>query len=628
MTGESARPAAPDGVVRAAVPQPANARWRQAGRALVTKAIAELSYEELFVPRADGPDREAGAAGEPGEGGTAGESRYRLELTGGVTYTFRARRGALDSWRVEAGSIARHAAGRTVPAEDPLLLLTDAREVLGLDGATAAEALRELTATWSADAALLARLPTAAELADLPYHELEGWQGGHPCMLLNKGRLGFTDTDVRRYAPEARAAFRLPWLAIHRDLASFHGVPGLAADRLLAEELSDDTRQGFARVLAGRTGSPGDYVWLPVHPFHLDAAVRPLFAPYLADGRIVELGEAPDRYRPLASVRTLCNLDHPNKRNVKLPLLLRNTLVWRGLPAGPTAAAPDVTAWLHRLRERDPYLTGAGRIDLLGEVASVAVRHPSFDQVADAPYRYHELLGAVWREPVTGYLAPGERARTLAALLQVGADGRALVAELVARSGHPAKAWLGALTRALLPGLLHALCVHGVAFCPHGENTVVVYDRDELPRRIMLKDFAEDVNLLPQELPSYRDLPPAARSVLLRWPARDLAHSILSAIVAGHLRHFAALVDEHLGVAEPEFWALVRAEVAGYRERRDDGFGLTEPSFARVCLNREQLTGGGFHDRAEKDESFDLTYGTVPNPLNENAFMTTIGPAA
>ncbi|MGW6309857.1 IucA/IucC family C-terminal-domain containing protein, partial [Streptomyces niveus] len=182
-------------------------------------------------------------------------------------------------------------------------------------------------------------------------------------------------------------------------------------------------------------------------------------------------------------------------------------------------------------------------------------------------------------------------------------------------------AWLSRFFAALLPGLLHYLYRYGVAFCPHGENTVVLFDRDEVPLGIAVKDFAEDVNLLPGALPEYAGLTGRADRVLLRWPAHELAHSLLSAVFAGHFRFFAPLCAGQLGVGEDEFWALVRAEIERYHARfpeladRFDAYGLLAPSFDRVALNREQLLGGGFHDRAERDEGFDVVHGTVPNPL-------------
>lgn len=550
--------------------------WQRAGRLLVAKALAELAYEELLRPEPD-----------PAGHRVAG-------------HTFAATRGGCGHWTVDPRSVRRDGA----EAADPVRFLLDAAPALGIDGLRLAEAVDEMTATWAADARLLATTPTAAALADAGTAELESWQQGHPGMVLNKGRLGFSAADAAAYAPEAGRTFRLPWIAVDGSLAGHHGVP---ADRLLAEELDDDTRARFSAACPG----PG-HVWLPVHPYHLDHVVRTLFAPYLADGRVVELGEAPDAYRPLASVRTLVNVDHPLRRTVKLPLQIRNTLVWRGLPADTTADAPAVTGWLRGIRDADPYLRDVTRFDILGEVASVAVSHPAYGEVPDAPYRYHELLGAVWREPVEAHLATGERARSLAALLQVGSDGRALVTELVDRSGRDATGWLAGLAHAVLPGLLHFLHAYGVAFCPHGENTVVVYGADGVPDRILVKDLADDVNVLPST---------EAPRLLLRWPHEELAHSILSALVAGHFRHLAPLVEEHLGVPERTFWRLLRAEIDTYRETfpeaASDPYGLTAAEFGRVVLNTEQLTGGAFHDRAEKDEAFDEISGVVRNPLAE-----------
>ncbi|GAA2468127.1 IucA/IucC family protein [Streptomyces macrosporus] len=597
--------------------------WAEAGRRLLVKAVEEFAYEELLVP-VPGP--------EPGT--------WRLELGDGAHWTFRAARGTFGTWRLLPDTLRRHPEPGDGEEAGPERLLLDARPVLGWDGPTTAEALRELTATRRAQAEVLARDLPAAALADLDHLDLEAHQDGHPCMVLNKGRLGFSASDAAAYAPEAAGEVRLRWAAVHTSLASYAGVPGLDDATLLAEELDPATRERFTAALADAlTAAPTDaptaptdarartpygardFVWLPVHPFHWDEAVETLFAPYLADGRIVPLGEGPDRYRPLQSIRTLANLDHPGRRNVKVPLLIRNTLVWRGLSTEPTKAAPDVSAWLHAIRDADPYLRDELRFHPLGEVASVAVRHPLYESVRDAPYRYHELLGAVWREPVTALLRDGEKARTMAALLKVGSDGRALVAELVERSALAPRDWLARFLAALLPGLLHYLYRYGVAYCPHGENTVVLYDAAETPVGVALKDFAEDVNLLPGERPEYAGLSERANAVLLRWPAHELAHSLLSAVFAGHFRFFAPLLEEHLGVAEGDFWSMVRAEVDRYHARfpeladRFGEFGLFAPVFDRVALNREQLLGGGFHDRAERDEGFDVVHGTVVNPL-------------
>jgi siderophore synthetase component len=430
---------------------------------------------------------------------------------------------------------------------------------------------------------------------------------------------------VARYAPEAARPLRLQWVAVDPQLGRHHG---LGREALLAAQLDGETRRRFAERLDEHGGDRATWTWLPVHPFHLDEAIAPLFAAELATKRMVLLGEGPDRHRPLQSVRTLANVDAPLRHDVKLPLAIRNTLVWRGLALPSSAAAPRLTAWLKAISRSDPFLNGPARMAILGEVASVTVEHPRLASVAELPYRYHELLGAVWREPVAGFLAPGERARTMASLLGVGRDGRALVAELVARSGLDPQSWLRRLFEALLPPLLHWLHAHGVAFCPHGENTVLIFDSRDVPVGIAIKDLAEDVNLLPRDQASYPGLPPEADRVLLRWPARELRHSILSAIFAGHFRFFGDVVERHLGVTEDEFWDLVADTVRGYQKSFPqladafERFDLHAPEFERVCLNREQLLGNGFHDRAERDEAFDLVSGMVANPLAGQVIRT------
>jgi len=197
-------------------------------------------------------------------------------------------------------------------------------------------------------------------------------------------------------------------------------------------------------------------------------------------------------------------------------------------------------------------------------------------------------------------------------------DGRARVAELVARSGLDVEDWLRELCRALFPGLLLCLTRHGVAFCPHGENTILVF-RDDVPTRILVKDFAEDITLLPGR--EYDGLPDEADRVLVRWPLPEMAHSIISAIFTGHFRYLAPLLRAHTGLAEKRFWSLVREELLRWRAAHPDlaaafdELGLLAPEFERIALNREQLTGGGFHDRAERDAEPDLMHGHIPNPL-------------
>ncbi|MGA5821432.1 IucA/IucC family protein [Kitasatospora sp. NPDC094028] len=567
--------------------------WQPAGRALLAKMLGEFAYEELLTP---------------GPGPT--EGRYRLKLPE-AEYAFTARRGAYDSWQVDPDSVSCD----RPDGLDPLRFLPYARTTLGMGGETTGHLIRELAATLTADARQLATALTAAELADLDHPGIEGRQGGHPWIVPNKGRIGFSGSDAARWTPEARSPRPLPWLAVHRRLARYRGVPGLERpEQLYARELDD-----VDALRAGLGPDADDYLLLPVHPWQWEQTVLPLFAPWIASGEIVPLPTDGDLRLPQQSIRSFFNTDRPERCTVKLPLSILNTLVWRGLPTERTLAAPAVTAWLHGLRDGDPYLRDECRVILLGEIASVTVDHPVYRELPEAPYQYKELLGAIWREPLGPRLDGGERARTLAALLQTGSDGRALAAELIARSGLTPAEWTGRLFAALLPPLLHFLYRYGLVFSPHGENAIVVFDERDTPTRLAVKDFVDDVNLSDQDLPELRGLPAEVAGVLLRDDPQGLCQFIHSGLFIGVFRYLAPLLEAQAGLPEPDFWALLAAEVRRYQARfpelreRFELFDLFRPRIDRLCLNRNRLLLDGYQDRPHRPHA--ARYGTVPNAL-------------
>nr|WP_203687217.1 IucA/IucC family siderophore biosynthesis protein [Streptomyces sp. SID14515] len=621
--------------------------WDRAAARLLAKMLGEFAYEKIIEP-------------VPGPGA---DGFHRLTLDDGGVLAFTARRGVYGSWRVDPDSIeitaqppAAHANGTPAasttdaqsngspattgsvdaasngsatvtgprPFRDPLTFLTRARSLLGLDGTTLGHLIRELTRTLAADARLDHTALTADRLAALDYAELEGHQTGHPWLVASKGRLGFSAADAARFTPETRSPLRLPWIAVSTRIAQYRGVGRLTApDRLYAGELDQDVQDAFAEELRSRGHDPRDYLYLPVHPWQWDEWVVPLFAPAIADGDIVALHTDGDARLPQQSIRTFANVERPERHTVKLPLSILNTLVWRGLPTERTLAAPAVTAWVQGLCEDDPFLRDTCRVVLLGEVASVAVEHPLYDHLPEAPYQYKELLGAIWREPLPPRLAPGERARTLASLLHTDPAGRAFTAELVERSGLSPDAWLKRLFAALLPPLLHFLYRYGTVFSPHGENAIVVFDENDVPVRLAIKDFVDDVNVSARPLPEHDTMPEEVRAVLLTEEPSFLTQFIHSGLFVGVFRYLSPLCEEQLGVSEDTFWSLVRAEIVRHHARfpelkeRFELFDMLTPEIERLCLNRNRLHVDGYRDRASRPHA--AIHGTVPNPLHPSA---------
>jgi len=571
--------------------------WRRAGALIVHKMLGELSYEGLLAPTEDGDG-------------------WLLDLPAGVSYRFRARRGAFESWFVEPDSATRTATRSGEPAWDPRVLVVDARERLGLTGLRLADVLSELTATVANEAARLDRAPTAAELTTMDYDRADGHLTGHPRLVLNKGRVGFSARDRERYAPEAGVAFPVRWFGVHRDFASFRCVAELTEERLLVEEL------GVERLAALRStvDRPEEYVLVPVHPWQADEIIGTLYAGELAEGTVVPLGESTDVYVPHQTVRTLANTSHPTRRDVKTAVSVRNTLVYRGLAAAATLAAPAVTTWLRTVSAADPLLHEEYRFELLGEVASVSVRHPLLGDLAELPYRFHETLGALWREPLRTRVGQGERAISFAALPYRGPDGAAVITHLIRESGVDTDAWVTRLLDLLLTPLLHWLLRYGVGFCPHGQNLVLITDDRGTPLRVAIKDFAQGVDLMDDDLPEYATLAPEASEDMLRWAPHLLAQSLFSSVFAGQLRFIAEILLDDLDHPRALVWTRVREIVRRYRDdhpetaARFDACQLFAPDVERVCLNREHLAGQGF-DKVDRDDEFDVRFGRAKNPL-------------
>lgn len=584
------------------------ASWREANRQLLAKALGEWCFEDMLKA----------TEREPGE--------YQVELDGGALYVFRATPGAFGWLRVDPNSITRQAAGMlgndiAEPAWDALKFLVDASSTIDSDSPTLATYITELSATLAVDAARIEHGgETSAEMLALGHSELECRMAGHNWLVANKGRVGFSATDVRQYGPESCQPVGLKWIGVHRGLAEFRGTSELSEREVLHRELDEETQQRFASVLRDQGLDSDAFVWMPVHPWQWDHAVQVLHAPEIAQKRIVPLGESADAYLPGQSIRTMANVDADGRYDVKLPLRILNTLVWRGIPPHCTMGAPVVTQWLRGMLETDPFLAEQCRTVFLGEVASVTVRHPYLSKMDAVPYQYLETLGCIWRESVSSRKDADERVRTFASLLHVDHAGTAFVAELVRSSGLSPQEWLRQLFDTLLVPILHVLYRYGVTFNPHGQNTLLGFDERNIPRRLFLKDFVDDVCVSFTDVPERGPEPDGHEHVLPRKHPSVIRQHVVDQVFVGHFRYLAPLCADQLGVPEATFWKLVRQTILDFHERfpelaeRFREYDLLAPKIPRYALNRDRIVVTRYTDRALRHAVY--PNGTMPNPLS------------
>ncbi|QJD58250.1 IucA/IucC family siderophore biosynthesis protein [Pseudomonas sp. gcc21] len=582
--------------------------WRGAGQRLIEMLIAEFSYEEIIEPQ------------------KLTDGTYLLRL-GELVCHFRARRYQLGHWLVEPGSA--RVQGHNEPASDLNAFILAIGAHVNVQPFTLTHLVRELNNTRLAEAHLLAsaQLPSD-QIIELSASEVEGVMRGHPWIVMSKGRVGFGYEDYLTYAPERRTSLALPWVAVHRDLAQFNSTSEWSQTRLYQSELDEQTLSRFFAQVAETGVDPDEFFLLPVHPWQWHDWILPSYAGDIAAQRIILLGSTGERHLPMQSIRTFSNASRPAGHYIKLSLSILNTAVYRGLPNDRNKAAPAVTAWLQEMLASDHYLRESGLV-LLGEVATVTVSQPAFDAIEGAPYQFRELFGCLWRESVEPRLQSGEQAITQAALVHRDGKGRSVLEVLISRSGLSPQAWLSAYFHVCVPPLLHWLYRYGVAFSAHGENSLLVHEGG-VPKKMVLKDFVDDVCLVEEAFPELQTLPPEA-SVLNRLPAAELAHFVFSGLFVVHYRFICAIFTTDFGKDEVAFWQLLADVVDEFHrahpqlQERIQRFALQRPAFEKVCLNRVRLFSRGYADAAERPEP--VVLNMMPNPINRDVLKRWSLPA-
>ncbi|WP_439031461.1 IucA/IucC family protein [Gordonia terrae] len=550
------------------------ATYRQAYHTRIAKKIlAEFSHERALSPV------------ETGAGTYAVRS-----VDGRTEYRFRAERLALDSWAIDETTLRRVRDGEDLPL-DAIALVVDLAPFLGIGPQALPEYLEEFINTLAISTERPDdRRVTAADLARSDFQTIEKTMTeGHPCIVANAGRLGFSATDIERYAPEVGNHFRLVWLAARREDCDVATVSDVDYDAMLVDELGADTIDAFANVLRDKGCDPEDYRYLPVHPWQWAEKVQKLYSADIADLRIVEVGESPDLYQAQQSIRTVFNATTPSRNYVKVALSIVNMGFTRGMSADYMRTTPLINNWVRGLVADDQYLAAIG-FEMIFEVAAIGYRSPTFTPITQPGSEYRKILSALWRQSPVPMVAADEQLSTMAALLHVDHLGDPLVGAFIERSGVPASEWLRRYLRTYLHPIAYLLYRYELKFSPHGENLILVL-AEGIPVRAILKDIGEEVSVFGEAA----GLPENCARVRTTEPDEIRNLGVLSDVFDDFLRPLAEILHTHDIVDDTEFWSLVgeslREFVAAHPELEDQfaRWDLFAPEFGAVHMNGLQL---------------------------------------
>lgn len=584
-----------------------------AQRHLVAKALSEFAHERLIAPiRATGSD--AGTEDWELRIDDAGAEDARV-----VTYAFTARVLPLEHWVIDEASITRRR-GDAQLGLDAQELVVELQEALGIPENLMSTYLEELASTLASSAFKLAEAwkghrPDSTDLLTSDFQTTEAaMTEGHPGFIANNGRIGFSLSDYRKWAPENGCTTRIEWVAACREHSHLSVGAGLDESAHVDWALSAAERELFDARIRSVGRNPQDFHLLPVHPWQADHRLAITFAADIARGDLLPLGAGIDEYQPQQSLRTFFNHSRTDAPYVKVALAVQNMGFLRGLSPKYMRDTPAINDWIAELVGSDPAFGQAG-FRVLRERTALGYTGDVYHRTQETnPHR--KMLAALWRENPLTVIDPGQKVVTMAALLHRDHRGVPYVSELIRASNQAPEDWVRSYLRAYLQPLLHALLAHDLVFMPHGENLILILE-DHVVTGAFMKDIGEEVAVLGQ-----RGLPDDVERIRALVPGEEKALSVFTDMFDGVLRHLGGILDSDGVLGAQKFWALVAEVLDRYETEHPelarglaDDVDLRAERFAHSCLNRLQLRNTvQMVDIGNQAESL-LYAGTMKNPV-------------
>ncbi|WP_078380468.1 IucA/IucC family protein [Sutcliffiella halmapala] len=477
------------------------------------------------------------------------EKESTIFLIKGRTHTFqcKGRITAFDRYRIVERSILKINQDGT--SQD--VSLNHLIEELTTDGNIRSKVLLELQQTILLSKWNERNVPILSTRRDLPYEELESAiTEGHPYHPCYKARTGFTLADHENYGPEANYSFQLCWIAIPRTTVR-SSFPSNEIE-FWKKELGEETYSILINRLKEQGGDFSIHTLFPVHPWQWKNFIQQ----HTLDLSILFLGCVGDSYRATQSVRTLWNETDLRKSHIKLAMNMVNTSSLRIFEPHSVCTAPEISTWLCRVQETDPFLQD--RLVLLQEYAGsiVDTKSPTIQG----------QLAVIWRESVRAVLKQGEEAVPVNALSLMEQDGKPFIDDWLQKYGI--EKWLVQFIEVAVLPVWHLLIAHGIGVEAHAQNMVLLHE-DGWPTRLILRDFHESVEYTesflsaPTLLPDFNSLHTDylnAPNDKYYWMSsvEALRELVMDTLFVFHLSELSYLLEIHYHYLEERFWKQVQ----------------------------------------------------------------------
>lgn len=553
--------------------------WQIVNLNLLAKALGELSYEQILTPL------------------EVSTGHFELTLSSGAKYTFSAWRGVWDHLRIDPQSIKK-SGSETISAAD---FFIDAQSEVEMDDIVLGNFLEEMHNNLYSDITLLNKQKnvSATSMSYWSGEKVQAYLNGHPKILLSKGRVGWGSHELQNYAPESERAVNLFWVAVKKESLEFSFDDSVSMKSLLEESLNSQEMERFFDLLDEKKMKFDHFNYLPLHPWQWDRFVKIQYQATIANKEMIELGLFGDDYIPQISIRTLSNISRPEKLDVKLPLTILNTSAIRGIPSRYISVGAKLSRSILSLCHEDALLNKLGT-DVLVEMGGASLEHKAFAKIKNAPYRYKEYLGAIWRESTCSKLKENEQGILTGSLFYQDHNKKSLIGAYIERSKLSKEEWLKDYFEVVVIPLYHLQVKYGLGLVAHGQN-IILKMQNYRPVGVILKDFQGDLRLSNDSVLITRDDFKEVASKLDKMPKEYLIHDLLTGHFVTVLRFISEVMEESDGLREVEFYRILAEVIKSYIEEYSvpKELNFLNEKIHRVLVNKVRFKIG-YGDSSER----------------------------
>lgn len=555
--------------------------WEIVNRNLIVKAISELYYEEVIY----------------NEIRELSKGSYTLQLSEKLTYSFKAYQSIWRDLVISADSLTR-SDGLELDAAS---FFKETQHLTKMGDITLANFLEEMFHTLYSDQVMLQNPISVDKMQQLDSLEIEAYLNGHPKLILNKGRIGWSPNDLSAFSPEQSSEIRFCRVAIKKDILVTNCQKNKSFSEIIYADLPEQDFNGLQEACIDKKIDFDSYYIVPVHPWQWENKIQFFFQKDIDQKSIVYLSSVGDHYKPHISIRTFSNCNNRNLYDVKVPISILNTSCVRGIPAHYISVASEISEGVESILKQDEVFLEANT-ECLKDVAAFSYIAPAYHDIQDAPYRYKEFLGAVWREPSTTKLQVNEKCLMTGSLAYLDENGQSFIGHLIEQSLLSIEAWLEEYFKKIIIPLYHLQSQYGIGLVAHGQNTILKL-KNSIPSGLIVKDFQGDLRLnenLPTE--TRRQFSASTIDKLDFLPAEHIIHDLITGHFVSVLRFISQALYLSHRYQEKKFYHLLGSIISDYENKyptKSNTPSLLTRNFQRVLLNKVRFEIG-YQDSAQR----------------------------